>query len=158
MGQLAVYPGKGVGEIEGIESQTIAGEELEVLVLRMVEDDARILIPRDRVDRVGLRPVIGRTEAARIWDVLRRRTPRGPRAQPWSRQFRLYQDKLKTGSIEDVAEVLRDLLRLQAEKELSFWERRVLDMARSLIVQELAAAQRTDTDRIEEELRQIVHS
>jgi CarD family transcriptional regulator len=157
VGDLAVYPGQGVAKIEDVRTQEIAGHQLEFVVLRMIEDASRILIPRDRVDDVGLRRVMSKADAARIWEILRIRKRRRRRTGvTWSRQFREYQDKLKTGSVFEIAEVLRDLLRLQLEKELSFGERRVLDSARSLLVQELAAAQNTGADNIEAELKETV--
>lgn len=155
VGELAVYPGHGVVRIEELRRQEIAGQRRHFLVLRMVEDDSRILIPREKADNVGLRRVMGRKDALRIWEILRTQPePRRRGGLTWSRQFRDYRDKLKSGSAFDIAEVLRDLLRLQREKELSFGERRVLDSARSLLVHELAAAQRVAADRVEAELRE----
>ena len=157
LGELVVYPGQGVARIEAVRTQEIAGQTLDFLVLRMVEDDSRILIPRGQMERVGLRQVVDRREAARIWEILKTRTRRRRRTGiTWSRQFREYQEKLRNGSVFQIAEVLRDLLRLQGEKELSFGERRMLDSARSLVVQELAAAQKTGTERIEAELKELV--
>ena len=157
VGQLAVYPGHGVVRIEELCRQEIAGQRRHFLVLRMVEDDSRILIPREKAEDVGLRRVMGRKEAARIWEILRTR-PAGRRRSglTWSRQFRDYRDKLRSGSVFDIAEVLRDLLRLQREKELSFGERRVLDSARSLLVHELAAAQKVAADHVEAELKESI--
>ncbi len=156
IGELLVYPAHGVGRLEAVRSESIAGRALDVLVLRMLEDDSRILVPKQNADLVGLRGVMKKDEAEKIWEILRTRTRRRRGAVTWSRQFREYQDKLKSGSVSEIAEVLRDLLRLQKEKELSFGERRVLDAARSLLVQELAAAQNKHTDRIEEEIREQV--
>ncbi len=157
VGELVVYPGQGVGRLEAIQKREIAGQKLEVLVLRMVEDESRIMIPRDKVEQVGLRGIIGRREATRIWEILATRPRRRRRAGvTWSRQFREYQDKLKSGSVFEIAEVLRDLLRLQRDKELSFGERRVLDAARSLLVQELAAAQNQATESVEAEIKERV--
>ncbi len=154
VGELAVYPGHGVVRIEELRRQEIAGQRRHFLVLRMVEDDSRILIPREKAEDVGLRRVMGRKQAARIWEILRTRPARRRRGGlTWSRQFRDYRDKLRSGSVFDIAEVLRDLLRLQHEKELSFGERRVLDSARSLLVHELAAAQKVAADSVEAELR-----
>ena len=154
VGQLAVYPGHGVVRIEELRRQVIAGQRRHFLVLRMVEDDSRILIPREKAEDVGLRRVMGRKEAARIWEILRTRAaPRRRGGVTWSRQFRDYRDKLRTGSVFDIAEVLRDLLQLQHEKELSFGERRVLDSARSLLVHELAAAQKVAAGHVEAELK-----
>ena len=154
MGQLAVYPGHGVVRIEELRKQEIAGQRRQFLVLRVVEDASRILVPREKAEDVGLRRVMGRKDAVRIWEILRSQPTRRRRGGiTWSRQFRDYRDKLRNGSVFEIAEVLRDLLQLQHEKELSFGERRVLDSARSLLVHELAAAQRTGADRIEAELK-----
>jgi CarD family transcriptional regulator len=153
VGELAVYPGLGVALIEAVRTQEIAGQTREFLVLRKVEDDSRILIPRENVAYVGLRAVIGHDDAERIWTILRTRTRRRRvGGLTWSRQFREYQEKLRTGSIFDIAEVLRDLMRLQAVKELSFGERRVLDSARSLLVQELAACEDTVPEQIDDQI------
>ncbi len=98
-----------------------------------------------------------RKEANQIWEILRSGKRRGRRSgMAWSRQFREFQEKLRTGSNFEIAEVLRDLLRLQLEKELSFGERRVLHAARSLLVQELAAAQNSGAESIEAELKELV--
>ncbi len=154
VGELAVYPGHGVVRIEELRRQEIAGQRRHFLVLRMVEDDSRILIPREKAEDVGLRRVMGRKQVARIWEILRTRPARRRRGGlTWSRQFRDYRDKLRSGSVFDIAEVLRDLLQLQREKELSFGERRVLDSARSLLVHELAAAQKVAANRVEAELK-----
>ncbi|MEE9280486.1 MAG: CarD family transcriptional regulator [Myxococcota bacterium] len=157
IGKLAVYPGYGVARIEALQQHEVAGQSLEFLVLRRLEDETRILIPRDKLDQVGLRTVMKRVEADRVWEILRTRT-RGRRRGgiPWSRQFREFQDKLRSSSIFETAEVLRDLLRLQLEKELSFGERKLLENARSLLVQELAATQGVAADKVEAEIRVAV--
>lgn len=157
IGELVVYPGHGVARISELRRQEIAGQSIELLVLRMVEDESRILIPRAQLGRAGLRGVVGREDADRIWGILRARTrKRRGHGVTWSRQFREYQDKLRTGSVFEVAEVLRDLLRLQTQKELSFGEHKLLESARSLIVQELAASQRSEATDIEREIKAAV--
>lgn len=130
---------------------------LEMLVLRLLEDEGRILVPVDKAMSVGLREVIGSEDAERIWLILRERARDASRSGvPWSRRFRDYQEKLKRGSIFDIAEVLADLLQLQLDKELSFGEQRMLDSARSRIVHELAAAQGIPTATVEAEIRALV--
>ena len=157
VGKLAVYPGYGVARIEALEQQEVAGQTLEFLVLRRLEDETRIMIPRDKVNEVGLRQVMKRTDAERIWEIIRsRKKGRRKSGVAWSRQFREFQDKLRSGSIFDIAEVLRDLLRQQLEKELSFGERKLLENARSLVVQELAAAQKSGAEEIEAEIRTAI--
>lgn len=157
VGELAVYPGHGVTRIEALQIREIGGQKLEFLVLRKLDDESRILIPRDRITEVGLRPPIERLEAERVWKILRERKRTKARVGiAWSRQFRELQDKLKVGTIFETAEVLRDLLRLQHTKELSFGERKLLENARSLLVQELAAAEDVGTEVVEASIRAAV--
>lgn len=156
-GALVVYPAHGVVRVDGVRTQNLGGCEVEVLVLRLIEDDSRILVPLEKAATVGLREVIGKEEAERIWRILRRRArTRARSAGPWSRRFRDYQDKLRRGSIFEMAEVLGDLLQLQVEKELSFGEQRMLDNAWTRIVHELAAAESRSPDQVEAQLRAIL--
>ncbi len=157
VGGYAVYPGRGVARIVELRTQEIAGQVTEFLVLRLLEDDSRILIPSGNVDRVGLREVVKIEDAKKIWEVLARRTrQRVSHGVTWSRQFRAYQDKVRSGSVFEVAEVLRDLMRLQSRKELSFGEHRLLESARGLIVGELAAVQASEATEIEREIKAVV--
>jgi CarD family transcriptional regulator len=157
VGELAVYPGPGGARIEALQIRAIAGQKLEFLVLRKLDDESRILIPRDRIAEVGLRPPIERADAQRIWKILKERKRTKARSGiAWSRQFRELQEKLKLGTIFETAEVLRDLLRLQHTKELSFGERKLLENARSLLVQELAAAEDIGTEEVEASIRAAV--
>ncbi len=157
IGGFAVYPGHGVARVVEFRTQEIAGHTEKFLVLHLVDGDSRILIPSERLEQVGLRSVMNREEAVQIWEILKKRTrKRHAHGVTWSRQFRAYQDKVRTGSVFEVAEVLRDLLRLQTHKELSFGEHKLLESARSLIVQELAASQATEASDVEREIRAAV--
>jgi CarD family transcriptional regulator len=144
-----------VTRIEALQRQEIAGEWREFLVLRKLDDQSRILIPRDRVRSAGLRAVIGRREIERVWEILREAAPvRGEGGG--ARAFRDYQEKLRQGSVLDLAVLVRDLLQLGVEKELSLGERRMLEAARTLLVQELAAAQRKPVAQVDAEIRETV--
>ena len=157
MGELAVYPGQGVIQIEAVQAQEVAGQWCEFLVLRKLEDRSKILVPRERVDTAGLRAVIPRREVERVWQILREADPEPARTRaPGPRGFRDYEEKLREGSVFEVAEVLRDLLLLQTKKDLSFTERKLMDSARSQLVQELAAAQKRTAEEIEAEIRETV--
>jgi CarD family transcriptional regulator len=157
VGEFAVYPGHGVARIAELRVQEIAGQKAEFLVLQLVDGDSRILIPCEQLDNVGLRRIMGSEDADKIWVILRKRTRRrSSHGVTWSRQFREYQEKLREGTVFQVAEVLRDLLRLQTHKELSFGEHRLLENARTLIVQELAASQAVEADAIEREIKAAV--
>ena len=157
VGGYAVYPGRGVARIVELRTQEIAGQRSEFLVLHLIDDESRILIPCENADRVGLREIVGSDDAAKIWEILGKRTrQRTAHGVTWSRQFRVYQDKVRSGSVFQVAEVLRDLMRLQQRKELSFGEHKLLENARMLIVQELAAVQDSEATDIEREIKALV--
>jgi CarD family transcriptional regulator len=155
VGELVVYPGQGVAQIEDFGSKELGGSTCEFLVLRMTSGASRIMIPVNKVKDVGLRPLMGTDEAERIWKILRTRPQGRSGRQTWIRQFREYQDRIKTGSVFDIAEVLRNLLLLQREKELSFGEHRVLDSARTLLAEELAAVERRTVDDVLTEIKQL---
>jgi CarD family transcriptional regulator len=154
VGALAVYPGHGVARIEEFGTKEICGQTCEFLVLRMQSGSSRIWIPLQKIGEVGLRPLVARDDARKIWSILRTR-PRGRsgRSQTWIRQFREFQERIKTESIFGVAEVLRDLMLLQREKELSFGEHRVLDSARTLVAEELAAVEEREVSEVLAEIK-----
>jgi len=114
----------------------------------------KIMIPTSNVGTVGLREVISEDEVEEVYDILRS-SEISVEGQTWNRRYREYMEKIKTGSIFEIAEVLRDLLRLKFDKDLSFGERKMLDTARSLLVKELAVAKRQSEAKIEKELEHI---
>lgn len=139
IGDMAVYPAQGVGEVLGIESREVSGNQETFYLLRLLDSDKKIMIPLNKAPTVGLRQVIDRDQVPDVLGLLRTRPIRLSR-QNWNRRYRGYIEKLKTGSVFDVAEVLRDLYLLRYQKPLSFGERRLLDQARELLVRELSVA------------------
>ncbi|MEX1298888.1 MAG: CarD family transcriptional regulator [Desulfotignum sp.] len=142
-GDLAVYPAHGVGCIESIESKEINGDTLNFYMMKIVENGMVIMIPTSNVESVGLREVIPENEIPQVYKVMQEKAQNGDN-QTWNRRYREYMDKIKTGSIYDVAEVFRDLFQLKLEKDLSFGERKLLDTAQNLLVQELSTAKDID--------------
>jgi len=114
----------------------------------------RVMVPRGVVSTAGLRPVMSAKEADRVLETMRAREV-AVDLQPWSRRFRAYTEMIKFGSPHEVAKVLRDMYRLKFDKDLSFGERRLLDQARSLLVQELAIARKVAPVAMEGEIQQI---
>jgi len=151
IGDLAVYPAHGVGIIERIESQEISGSSQDFYVMRILDNDMIIMIPTQNVDSVGLRRIIGKKEVPKLYSILEKRDVVIDN-QTWNRRYREYTDKIKTGSVYEVAEVYRDLLILKIEKELSFGERKMLDTARGLLVKEIALAKKVEEEQIEKDL------
>ena len=154
VGDLAVYPAHGVGIIEKVESQEISGCRQDFYVMRILENDMIIMIPTGNVNNVGLREIIGQTEVAKLYSILKKRDIVVDN-QTWNRRYREYMEKIKTGSVFEVAEVYRDLLMLKVEKELSFGERKMLDIARNLLVKEVSIAKNVGEEQVEKDLDKI---
>ena len=151
IGDLAVYPAHGVGIIERIETQEISGFQQVFYVMRILDNDMIIMIPTGNANSVGLRELIGRSEVPKLYSILKKRDVSIDN-QTWNRRYREYMDKIKTGSVFEVAEVYRDLLILKLEKELSFGERKMLDTARNLLVKEISLAKKVEEEQIERDL------
>jgi len=153
VGDLAVYPAHGVGRIEAIESRAVNGETHDFYIMKVLENGMVIMIPTDNVDSVGLRDIIGEKDIPKVYDVMKAKRDTGAsESQTWNRRYREYMDKIKTGSLFDVAEVYRDLSLLKTTKDLSFGERKLYDTAQVLLVKELSTARKMDESAIEEEL------
>ncbi|HEX3906243.1 MAG TPA: CarD family transcriptional regulator [Polyangia bacterium] len=151
IGDKAVYPSQGVAEVIGIDKKEVHGKIQSFYVLQGLDTGLRILVPTDKADQVGLRRIAGRDEIAEVMEILRDKEIHIDR-QTWNRRYRGFMEKIKSGSLFEVAEVFRDLYRLKGMKPLSFGERRMLDTARGLIVQELSVARASDTHKVEQEL------
>jgi CarD family transcriptional regulator len=155
IGQKAVYPSRGIAEVVGIERKEIHGNIESFYVLRLEDNGLRILVPVDKSDQVGLRPVAGADDVDEVLQILRERAVRCDR-HTWNRRYRGFMEKIKSGSLFEVAEVFRDLYRLKSTKTLSFGERRMLDTARGLIVQEISAARKKDEAAVVTELERVL--
>ena len=151
VGDLAVYPAHGVGLIERIETQEISGCRQDFYVMRILDNGMIIMIPTNNVENVGLRDIIEHTEVPKLYSILKKRDVPIDK-QTWNRRYREYMDKIKTGSVFEVAEVYRDLLILKVEKDLSFGERKMLDTARNLLVKEISLAKKVGEEQVKEEL------
>lgn len=155
VGDLAVYPAHGVGQIQAIESRVVNGEKHDFYIMKVLENGMVIMIPTSNVDSVGLRNIIAKKEVAKVYDVMKFRKDDLADNQTWNRRYREYMDKIKTGSLFDVAEVFRDLFRLKLTKDLSFGERKLYDTAQVLLVKELSTAKKTDEATILSEIESL---
>lgn len=154
VGDKAVYPAQGVAEVVSIEEKDIAGNRQKFYVLRLLDTDRKIMVPVANAKNVGLRPPISETEIREIFAILKERAIAFDN-QTWNRRYRGFMDKIKTGSVFDVAEVMRDLYRLKQEKSLSFGERRMLETARALIVKEIAVSRKKSEEHIQAQIEKI---
>ncbi|MEE2961920.1 MAG: CarD family transcriptional regulator [Myxococcota bacterium] len=154
VGDKAVYPAHGVGEVMAIENRSIGGMEQTFYVLRILENGMKIMVPTNNVRQVGLREVISKSKVEKVFKILKSKSL-SVETTTWNRRYREYMEKIKTGSVFEVAEVLRDLYLLKVDKDLSFCELKLLDTARGLLVRELAVAKGTDEEDIEREFKII---
>ncbi len=157
VGDKAVYPAHGVGEVKSIESKEIMGARQTFYVLQILDSGMKIMVPTTNVNAVGLREVISNQEVDDVYEILKQRDVHIDN-QTWNRRYREYMDKIKTGSVYEIAEVLRDLSLLKFKKELSFGERKMLDTAKTLLVKELAICEDREEEEIEDEINEIFKS
>ena len=153
-GDMAVYPAHGVGLIQAIETQTIGGVDQSFYVMKILDNDMTIMIPTATSDNVGLRAIISTDEVTEVIGILKERDIK-INAQTWNRRYRDYMEKIKTGSVFEVAVVLRDLFLLKEDKELSYGERKMLDTAKSLLVKELSLAKHTEEEQVEQQIEKL---
>jgi len=141
VGDKAVHPAHGLGEVIAIEHREIGSVKGEFYILRILDNGMRVMVPKASAPAAGIRPVMSAKEAEKVLETMRAREV-AVDLQPWSRRFRAYTEMIKSGSPHEVAKVLRDMYRLKFDKDLSFGERRLLDQAKSLLMKELAAAKK----------------
>lgn len=155
VGDLAVYPAHGVGRIEAVESRVVNGEKHDFYIMKILENNMVIMIPTSNVQSVGLRDVISAKEIPKIMDVIKAKRELAIDNQTWNRRYREYMDKIKTGSLYEVAEVFRDQSLLKMNKDLSFGERKLFDTAQTLLIKELSTAKNSDEKSVVTEIEAL---
>lgn len=154
--ELVVYPAQGVGKVERIESQTVGGTLMDFYIVRILANNVTLMVPVKNAANVGLRHVCPASEARAIMESLQDRSGfTGYTGQNWNRRYREYSEKLKSGSLGDVAYVLKELLLIGGGKELSFGERRLLEQAMGLITLEVAYSLDIPQDDVKERINAL---
>jgi CarD family transcriptional regulator len=157
VGETVVYPNHGAAIIEDIEMRTIKGEERQYLVLRIIaQQDLVVRVPANNLDLVGVRDVVDRDGLDRVFEILRAAHVEEP--TNWSRRYKANLEKLHSGDVMKVAEVVRDLWRRERDRGLSAGEKRMLAKARQILVSELALAEHTNEDKAEALLDDVLAS
>jgi CarD family transcriptional regulator, regulator of rRNA transcription len=156
IGDKVVYPNHGLGIIETIEKRDLGDRKEEFLRLRIVGNDSTVMVPRNNTTNVGLRPIVSRKEVDSVYDVLKDSKVRV--FDDWKGRFQENSDKMRTGSITEVALVFKSLTHLSLQKNLSYRERRMLDRARYLIVSEMAEVERLKPEEVEAKIDKAVAS
>ncbi len=155
IGDMAVYPTQGVGQIEAIESKEFSGEKHDFYVLRIVDSDMTIMIPVSNAGLVGMRGLIDKNRVSSVYEILEEKPSDNAAYASWSRRQREYNEKIKSGDLFEVAEVLRELYQIRGGKELSYGEKKVLELARKLLVKEVALAEGAEEDAVVERVENI---
>ena len=150
-----MYPAQGVGVIEAIESREYMGSKQLFYVMKIMSNDMKIMIPTDSAESVGLREIIAEEEIPKVYEILRNKDVTIDK-QTWNKRYKEYLDKIKTGSVFEIARVLRDLFILKSDKNLSFGERKMMDTAKSLLVKEISVASHAEETKVEQDLRTIL--
>ena len=157
IGETVVYPNHGAAVIEDLETRTIKGEERLYLVLRILgQTDLVVRVPAMNLDLVGVRDVVDADGLERVFSVLREEDVEEP--TNWSRRYKANLEKLHSGNVLKVAEVVRDLSRREKDRGLSAGEKRMLAKARQILISELALAEKVDEERAIEMLDEVLAS
>src|SRR6201747_2276028 len=154
VGETVVYPHHGAALIEAIETRVIKGEEKKYLVLKVAQGDLTVRVPADNAEIVGVRDVVGQEGLDKVFEVLR--APHTEEPTNWSRRYKANGEKLASGDVNKVAEVVRDLWRRDRDRGLSAGEKRMLAKARQILVSELALAEGTNEDKAEIVLDEVL--
>ena len=154
VGETVVYPHHGAALIEAIETRVIKGEEKMYLVLKVAQGDLTVRVPADNAEYVGVRDVVGQDGLERVFEILK--APHTEEPTNWSRRYKANVEKIASGDVNKVAEVVRDLWRRDRERGLSAGEKRMLAKARQILVSELARAEGTNEDTAEALLDEVL--
>jgi len=154
VGDKVVYPNHGVGVIEKIQNRVLSGEERTYYTLRILSTDSTVMVPVANTGAVGLRKVLSKKDIDEIFRTLKADdvTVFGD----WKGRFQENSDRMRTGAISQVAEVLKGLTYLSQTKTLSYRERKMLDRARFLLISEIAEASRQAVDKVEQQVDQAL--
>ena len=154
IGEVAVYPGHGVGKIEAIEEKEFSGTKQSFYIIRILDTDMTIMIPVDGAGNAGLRCVIDTCDVTKVFEILKDKNIIHDNS-PWNRRYKEYMERIKSGSIFEVATVLKELYNLRHWKELSFGEKKMFETARGLLTKELSIALDKEELKVEEEIEGI---
>lgn len=147
IGDKVVYPMHGAGVIEAVEEREVLGEKAQYYIMYLPIGDMQVMVRLDNVKEVGLREIIKAEDVERVFSTLKGEQTQMP--QNWNRRYRANMEKIKSGDIFEVAEVVRDLSIRDRERGLSTGERKMLDNARQILVSELVLAQGTTAEEVE---------
>jgi CarD family transcriptional regulator len=150
VGDKVVYPSQGVSVVEEISNEVLAGSEMKCYHLRLLGSDSKVMVPVTNSERVGLRPL---SQKKAVKQVMKRlKAARGEDAEDWKDRYRANLDRIKTGDLDEIVDVLLCLAEVAGRKTLSFRERKMYDHARQLLVMEVAEVEGRPVEKVEEQV------
>jgi CarD family transcriptional regulator len=153
VGDNVVYPMHGAGVIEAIEEREVLGERQKYYIMALPIGDMKVMIPMDSVEELGLRQVIDDEGVRRVYEILG--GEKTTMSSNWNRRYRANMEKIKSGDIFAVAEVVRNLTLRDQDKGLSTGERKMLETARQILISELVIAQNSTKEEVEDAIQSI---
>lgn len=154
VGDKVVYPHHGAAIIQSLEEKEVLGEKRQYFILRLAYGDLTLMVPADNTEEVGIRDVIAKNELEKVFKVMKAKECRMP--SNWSRRFKTHVEKLRSGDIYQVAEVVRNLARREKEKGLSAGEKRMLSRAKQILVSEVTFAANVNEEEAEQMLDKVL--
>ena len=141
IGEYVVCPGHGVGQITDIEDRELGGATKYFYIIRVLANGMTVMVPTD--SETGVRELVAGEQVSQVYELLQNHDVKVDNST-WNRRYREYMSKIKTGSLTEIADVLRALFLLRSRKNLSFGEKKMLDQCRDLIAQEISLAEQLD--------------
>jgi CarD family transcriptional regulator len=153
IGDKVVYPMHGAGIIEAIEEKEVLGDKRSYYIMKMPFGNMKVMIPVDNIEEIGLRQVVKPEDISKVINILQ--DTETSMSANWNRRFRANMEKIKTGNIFEVAEVVRNLTLRDKDKGLSTGERKMLENARQILISELVLAKEEEEDDIKDMLDEL---
>lgn len=154
VGQSVVYPMHGVGKIDAIQKKKVLGKTAKYYVIKIMQGNIKIMVPVDKAEEIGVRAVINKREVSKVLNILKNKG--GKLESDWKTRYQSNTDKIKTGSIYEIAEVVRDLYRRNKEKELSLMERKMYENALHQIITEISIAKNIKYEEAEKIVNKVL--
>lgn len=154
IGDKVVYPMHGAGVIENIEEKEILGEKRKYFIMKMPIGEMKVMIPVDNVEEIGIRDVVEEEKLEEVMETLKEGSTKMP--QNWNRRFRLNNDKIKTGDILKIAEVVKNLTLLDIEKGLSTGEKKMLNSSTQMLYSEMVLSSDMSLEEIEDKVNKAI--
>ena len=150
VGDKVVYPMHGAAIIKDVEKRKLDGADTNYFILEMLSSDMKVMIPANNLERVGVRHIVAKSMLTKVEKVLKDRPVNHMKEITWNRRFNIYVDKLKTGDILEVADVVRTLVVQETDKKLSTGERRLLNTAKQILLSEVMLVKQGSMDKVED--------